>query len=94
MKKTSKIWMDGVLVPWEEAKIHVMTHSLHYGTGIFEGIRAYKNGKGSAVFRLADHVKRLFNSAKIYQMPLPFTREQVSEGIKQTIKENGIQECY
>lgn len=94
MKKTEKIWFDGEIVPWENAKVHVMTHSLHYGSAIFEGIRCYRTGNGTMVFRLDAHVSRLFNSAKIYDITIPFTFDQVSQAVKQTIVANRIEECY
>ena len=75
--KTEKIWMDGELVPWDDAKIHVLTHSLHYGCGVFEGIRAYETDRGPAVFRLTPHIKRLFRSAKIYMLDIPFTEDEL-----------------
>ncbi len=88
------IWMNGEFVPWKEAKIHVLSHVVHYGTSVFEGIRAYKTPKGTAVFRLPEHTKRLFNSAKIYRMEIPFTQEEINEAIKETIRKNGLDECY
>ncbi len=94
MNKTEKIWMDGELVPWEKATVHVMSHSLHYGSAIFEGARCYNTDLGSRVFRLNEHVKRLFDSAKIYEMPIPFAPNEISDAIKTTIKENHVSECY
>ena len=72
-----KIWMDGELVAWDDATIHVLTHTLHYGCGVFEGIRAYETSRGPAVFRLEEHIDRLFNSAAIYMLDIPFTREEL-----------------
>ncbi|GAB6035925.1 branched-chain amino acid transaminase [Fundidesulfovibrio butyratiphilus] len=93
--KTDLIWLDGSLVPWDQAQVHVMTHTLHYGVGVFEGIRAYKlaNG-GSAVFRLKEHVHRLFDSAKIMQLVIPFTEEQVCDAIVETLRANKMEEGY
>src|SRR5439155_711846 len=88
------IWMDGELVAWEDAKIHVLSHGLHYGTGIFEGVRAYETKRGASVFRLEDHVRRLFRSAHIYQMEMPFTPEEIAGAIKDTVKANGLSACY
>ena len=73
IEKTDKIWMNGELVPWDQAQIHVLTHSLHYGMGVFEGIRAYETSQGPAIFRLTEHIERLFDSAKIMMMDIPFT---------------------
>ena len=75
--EVDKIWMDGELVPWDDAKIHVLTHALHYGSGVFEGIRCYKTERGVAVFRLTEHLKRIERSAKLYYMPVPYTVEQL-----------------
>lgn len=94
MEKAKKIWMDGKLVNWEDAKVHILTHSLHYGSAIFEGIRCYETTGGPAVFRLKDHVKRLFNSAKIYSMEIPYTPKEIYDAVKQTVKVNGLKECY
>ena len=92
--KTEKIWMDGELVNWDEARIHVLTHTLHYGCGVFEGIRAYATDDGPAVFRLTDHITRLFNSAKIFMIEVPFSQEQIIEASKTTVRVNGLPECY
>ncbi|HHY92386.1 MAG TPA: branched-chain amino acid transaminase [Firmicutes bacterium] len=92
--KTDKIWMDGKLVDWEDAKVHVLTHTLHYGSGVFEGIRAYETDTGPAVFRLKEHVDRLFDSAKLLYMEIPFTREEICEAIKETIRANNLKSCY
>ena len=87
--------MDGRLVPWREAKVHVLTHALHYGTGVFEGVRAYRTVDGrTAIFRGKDHVKRLFNSAKIYRMEIPFSEEEILEAMKLVVRENELEECY
>jgi len=94
VKKTDKIWMDGEVVPWEDAKIHVMTHSLHYGSAVFEGLRCYKTSEGTKIFRLDAHLKRFYNSARIYGMQIPFAPDETSDAIKTTIKENNIDECY
>lgn len=94
MKKTEKIWLDGNLVPWENANIHVMSHSLHYGSAVFEGIRCYDTGNGTMIFRLDAHNKRFYNSAKIYGMVIPFAPDELTRAIKQTIRENNIKECY
>jgi len=91
--KTS-IWWNGKLVPFGEAKTHVLSHALHYGTGVFEGIRAYEGVKGTAVFRLGEHVERLLASAKAYKIPVAFTHEQVLAGCLEVIKANGLAACY
>ncbi|MGH9278916.1 MAG: branched-chain amino acid transaminase [Acidimicrobiales bacterium] len=89
-----KIWMDGELVPWADARIHILTHSLHYGSGVFEGIRAYATSNGPAVFRLTDHINRLFNSAKIFMIEIPFTPAELVEAVKQTVRVNQLEACY
>ena len=94
LQKVDRIWMDGDLVPWDEARIHVLTHSLHYGSGVFEGIRAYATSQGPAVFRLTDHIRRLFDSAKIFLIDIPFSPEQLVEAVKETIRVNGLDACY
>ena len=94
LTKSDKIWMDGELVPWDDAKIHILTHTLHYGCGVFEGIRAYKTKKGTAVFRLTEHITRLFNSAKIFFIDVPFTAADIVEATKLTVRENKLDECY
>jgi len=91
--KTS-IWWNGKLVPFGEAKTHVLSHALHYGTGVFEGIRAYEGVKGTTVFRLGEHVERLFASAKAYKIPVPVTPEQVLAGCREVIRANGLASCY
>jgi branched-chain amino acid aminotransferase len=92
--KTEKIWMDGELVDWDDARIHILTHTLHYGCGVFEGIRAYPTDSGPAVFRLTDHITRLFNSARIFLIDVPFSPEEIIEATKTTVRVNGLQECY
>jgi branched-chain amino acid aminotransferase len=91
---TEKIWMDGGLVDWDDARIHVLTHSLHYGCGVFEGIRAYPTDSGPAVFRLTDHIRRLFDSAKIFMMDIPFTVGEIVEATRETVRVNGLEQCY
>ena len=88
------IWYDGKLVDWRDAKLHVLTHSLHYGMGVFEGVRAYRTASGTSVFRLREHTRRLFNSAKIFQMTLPFAFEQIVDAQKLVVRENRLQSCY
>jgi branched-chain amino acid aminotransferase len=92
--KTEKIWMDGKFVNWDNAKVHVLTHTLHYGLGIFEGIRCYETGKGSAIFRLDEHIDRLFNSAHIFLMEIPYSRKDIKDAIIETVKVNRIKSCY
>jgi branched-chain amino acid aminotransferase len=94
LEATEKIWMNGSFVKWDDAKVHVLTHTLHYGTGVFEGIRCYKTDSGSAVFRLQKHVSRLFDSAHICQVDIPYTREDVAGAILETIGVNKIDACY
>jgi len=94
LKKTEKIWMDGAFVPWDEANVHVLTHTLHYGLGVFEGIRCYDTPKGPAVFRLDEHVRRLFTSAHIFLMEMPFSEHEIKAAILETIRVNRIRECY
>lgn len=94
MQPSDKIWMDGTLVNWQDAKIHVLTHSLHYGLAAFEGIRCYQGRSGSAIFRLADHVDRLFESAHISMMPMPYDKKQVAEAIVETVRANRLESCY
>lgn len=92
--ESGKIWFNGDLINWNEANIHVLSHVVHYGSSVFEGIRCYKTPKGSAIFRLMEHVNRLFNSAKIYRMDVDYTVEEFSHAIVDTIKANGLEECY
>ena len=93
--EVDKIWFDGKLIPWEQANVHVLTHTLHYGLGVFEGIRCYKLHDGrSAVFRLEEHVRRLFDSAHICMLPMPFSQEQIVEACLETVRANGLDECY
>ncbi|MEF9996935.1 MAG: branched-chain amino acid transaminase [Burkholderiaceae bacterium] len=88
------IWMDGKLVPWREANTHVLTHSLHYGLAVFEGVRAYATPQGPAIFRLQDHTQRLFNSAKIFMMDIPFTQDQINAAQREVIRANGLASGY
>ena len=88
------IWFDGELVPWRDARVHVLTHTLHYGLGCFEGVRAYATPKGTAIFRLKAHTKRLFNSAHILQMAMPWTQAEINEAQRLVVRENGLEEAY
>jgi len=95
VQKAEKIWMDGELIPWDEARVHILTHTLHYGLGVFEGIRCYVCHDGSsAIFRLKEHVDRLFDSAKIADIQMPFSRDEMMEACKETLRENGLKEGY
>ena len=94
LTKSEKIWMDGELVDWDDATVHVLTHTLHYGSGVFEGIRAYATSQGPAVFRLTDHIARLFDSAKIFMIDIPYTIDELVEATKQTVRVNGLESCY
>jgi len=91
---TPNIWMNGEMVPWADAKIHVLTHTLHYGTGVFEGIRAYETADGPAVFRLTDHIERLRNSARILSMDMPYTTAELVQACKDVVADSGLAECY
>ncbi len=94
MEKVDKIWMNGELVDWDDANIHVLSHVVHYGSSVFEGMRCYKTRKGPAVFRLNEHTDRLFNSAKIYRMDIAFTSAEINQAILELISVNGLAECY
>ncbi|MDQ1403411.1 MAG: branched-chain amino acid aminotransferase [Actinomycetota bacterium] len=94
LEPVDKIWMDGELVNWDDAKIHILTHTLHYGCGVFEGIRAYATSQGPAVFRLTDHMVRLFNSAKIFFLDIPYSLPELIEAVKETVRVNGLDACY
>ena len=94
MKETGKIWMNGKLIPFKDAKVHVLTHALHYSTAVFEGIRCYNTPDGSAIFRLPEHVDRFFNSAKMYGMKIRYSKKQISNAIIKTVKTSGLKECY
>jgi len=94
IEKTEKIWMDGELVDWDEAKVHVLAHTMHYGSGVFEGIRAYPTSRGPAVFRLTDHMRRLHDSASLLMMEIPYSVEELVEATKETIRVNGVESCY
>ena len=91
---TPHIWMNGEMVPWEDAKIHVLTHTLHYGTGVFEGIRAYETEQGPAIFRLTEHIERLYNSAKILGMPMPYDVPTIVQACKDVVADSGLDACY
>ena len=92
--EVDKIWMNGELVPWGEAKVHVLSHALHYGSGVFEGIRCYDTVRGSAVFRLREHLRRLERSAKLYYMPVPYSLEELVRATHEVIRANGLEACY
>ena len=92
--RDGSIWMDGQLIDWRDAKVHVLTHTLHYGCGAFEGVRAYQTDKGTAIFRLQEHTQRLFNSAKILRMQIPFSQEQLNEAQKEVVRANGLSSAY
>ena len=94
MKETGKIWMNGKLVPFKNAKVHVLTHALHYSTSIFEGIRCYDTPSGSAIFRLPEHVDRFFNSARMYSMKMPYSKKKITDAIVNTVKANKLKQCY
>ena len=94
MKETGKIWMNGKLVPFKSAKVHVLTHALHYSTSIFEGIRCYDTPEGSAIFRLPEHVDRFFNSAKAYSMKMQYSKKKISDAIINTVKASKLKQCY
>jgi branched-chain amino acid aminotransferase len=89
-----KIWMDGDLVEWNDAKVHVLSHAFHYGSGIFEGIRCYDTVRGPGIWHLDEHVKRLFRSAKLYHMEIPFSQEAIADAIRDTIRANDLTSCY
>ena len=94
MKEIGKIWMNGRLVPFKSAKVHVLTHALHYSTSIFEGIRCYDTPEGSAIFRLPEHIDRFFNSAKMYSMKMPYSKKKISDGIVSTVNASKLKQCY
>jgi len=94
INEVDKIWMDGELVDWRDAKVHVLSHAIHYGSGVFEGIRAYETSRGAAVWHLEEHLKRLFRSAKLYHMDIPYSVEAITEGVKDVIRANGLNACY
>jgi branched-chain amino acid aminotransferase len=89
-----KIWYNGTFVDWKDAKVHVLSHGLHYGSGVFEGIRCYTTEKGSFIFRLKEHVERMYHSAGLYKMKIPYSKETMMEAIKETIRINGLDACY
>ena len=91
---TGHIWLDGEMVPWQEAKVHVLTHTFHYGLGVFEGVRAYNTSQGAAIFRLQEHTDRLFRSAHILRMEMPFDKETLSEAQREVVRANGLDEAY
>jgi len=91
---TNNIWMNGEMVPWDQANVHVLTHSLHYGMGVFEGIRAYETSQGPGIFRLTEHIMRLKNSAKIMGMPLEYSVEEMVEATKAVVRDSGLPSCY
>ena len=92
--KVEKIWMDGELVNWDDANVHILTHTLHYGCGVFEGVRAYQTDRGAAVFRLRDHIERLFNSAKIFMIDIPYTVDELCEATVELVRVNDLDSCY
>ena len=95
MDKSTWIWLDGKFVPWDEANVHVLTHTLHYGLGVFEGIRCYRGDDGrSAIFRLREHNRRLSDSARILGLTIPFSDQQLDEACIETVRKNGLDECY
>lgn len=93
-EKNGMVWINGKLVPWKDANIHIASHVIHYGSSIFEGFRAYNTPKGTAIFRNSAHLKRLYNSCKMYRMEIPFTQEELEQAVIQTIKANKLKACY
>lgn len=94
INKSDYIWFDGEFVPWDEAKVHVLSHALHYGSSVFEGVRCYDTEDGPAIFRLQAHLKRMFNSCRVYRMEIPFSADDLQSAIKETIKKNKLDSCY
>jgi branched-chain amino acid aminotransferase len=94
LHEADKIWLDGALVDWHEARVHVLTHALHYGSGVFEGIRAYETDRGTGVFRLTAHLERLRRSAEMYFMPLPYAVAELAAAVHETVAANGLPSCY
>jgi branched-chain amino acid aminotransferase len=94
IEPVEKIWMDGELVDWADANVHILTHSLHYGLGVFEGIRAYETDRGPAIFRLDDHIDRLFASAKIFMIDIPYTHDELAEACREVVRVNDLPSCY
>ncbi len=94
IQPVDKIWMDGKLVDWEDANVHILTHALHYGSGIFEGIRAYETATGAGIFRLTDHIRRLLSSAAVYMIEVPFSQDEIVAAVKDTVRENRLKSCY
>jgi branched-chain amino acid aminotransferase len=94
VKESEKIWLDGKLIPWKDAQVHVLTYSLHYGLAAFEGIRCYKGDRGSAIFRLNEHVDRLFASCHIVLMTIPYAKKEIADAIRETVSANKLEECY
>jgi len=94
VEKADKIWMDGKLVDWDKANVHVLTHALHYGSAVFEGIKAYDAKKGMAIFRLKEHVDRLFDSAHVLGIKIPFSKSEITQAIKETVRANKLKSCY
>ncbi len=92
--EVDKIWMDGELVDWHDAKVHVLSHAVHYGSGVFEGIRAYETSRGAAVWHLEEHLRRLFRSAKLYHLEIPYSLEALGDAIRETIRANDLRSCY
>ncbi len=94
LQPSKSIWFNGKLIPWDEARVHVLSHVIHYGSSVFEGIRCYEQPVGSAAFRLEDHIRRLFDSARIYRMEIPWSRDEVVEACVETVRANGLSSCY
>ncbi len=93
-EKNGKVWMNGKLIPWSKAQIHIASHVIHYGSSLFEGFRAYQNPKGTAIFRLDAHIRRLYNSCKMYRMDIPYKPEEFMSAVIETIKANNLKSCY
>ena len=94
MKTSQYIWMNGEMIPWEDATVHVMAHALHYGSSVFEGLRCYDTPNGRCIFRLTAHTKRLFDSAKLYRYPVPYSAEQISQACRDVIVRNELKDAY
>jgi len=94
MSTADLMWFNGEMIPWKDAKVHVMSHAIHYGSSVFEGVRAYDTPNGTAIFRLQDHTKRLFDSAKIYRMEIPYTFDEINEATKAAVKQNNLKSAY